>query len=210
MNKQSNKKHQVTRKGNLSLHLMLWPALILLIIFSYGPMAGLVMAFQDFIPVKGWFGSAWVGLANFREMFQLPNLGRIVRNTFFISFMDIIIGQGLAIVVTLLLHQMRHKRLRGAIQTIVYLPHFISWVILGGILIELLSLDTGVINQTLSSIGLNQISFLGDAKIFPWTLIFSQTWKEFGFATIVYFAGLSSVDPALYEAAEMDGAGNLK
>lgn len=195
--------------SNLSLHLMIWPALLIVIIFAYGPMFGLVMAFQEFSPIQGWFRSEWVGLANFKEMFILPNFFQVIKNTFFISLMEILLGQMMAIVVTLMLDQARNKSIRRTIQTIIYLPHFLSWVILGGILIEILSLD-GAFNQMLTSIGMEPVSFLGNPKIFPWTLIVSHVWKEFGFATIVYFAALTNIDPTLYEAAEMDGAGKLK
>ncbi len=202
-----------TKRGintsNLSLHLMIWPALLIVIVFAYGPLFGLVMAFQEFSPIQGWFRSEWVGWANFMEMFILPNFLQVIRNTFFISFMEIVLGQVMAIVVTLMLDQARNKAVRRTIQTIIYLPHFLSWVILGGILIEILSLD-GVFNQVLTAMGAEPVSFLGNPKVFPWTLIISHVWKEFGFATIVYFAALTNIDPTLYEAAEMDGAGKLK
>ncbi len=211
MQKTNNRKLLSDKKGkNLSLHLMVLPALLLTIVFSYGPMCGLVMAFQDFIPVRGWVGSEWVGLENFREMFKLPGLVSAVKNTFIIAAAQIIFGQLTAILVTMLLSQMRMKWLRSSIQTIIYLPHFISWVILGGIMIQLLSVDSGALNQVLSKLGLEQISFLGNKNVFPWTLILSQTWKEFGFATVVYFAAMTGIDPTLYEAAEMDGAGRIK
>jgi putative aldouronate transport system permease protein len=173
-------------------------------------MAGLVMVFQDFIPVRGWFNSKFVGFDNFREMLLLPSLWNVIRNTAFISVMKILTGQGLAILVTLMLHRMRQRSLARTIQTVIYLPHFMSWVIMGGILIEMLAIDTGAINQVFKSVGISQVSFLGNAKIFPWTLIFSDIWKEFGYATIIYFAALSSIDPGLYEAAEIDGAGIIR
>jgi putative aldouronate transport system permease protein len=188
---------------------MLSLPLALVLVFNYGPMAGLVMAFQNFIPVRGWFNSRFVGLENFREMLLLPSLLSVIRNTVFISVMKILTGQTLAILVTLMLHRMRHQRLARTIQTIIYLPHFMSWVIMGGILIEMLAIDTGALNQVFRSLNLPQISFLGNAKIFPWTLILSDVWKEFGYATIIYFAALSSIDPILYEAAAIDGAGTI-
>lgn len=195
--------------SSLSLHFMIWPALLIVIVFAYGPLFGLVMAFQEFSPIQGWFRSEWIGLANFKEMFVLPNFLQVIRNTFFISFMEIVLGQVMAIVVTLMLDQARNKAVRRTIQTVIYLPHFLSWAILGGILIEILSLD-GVFNQVITAIGMEPISFLGNPEVFPWTLIISHVWKEFGFATIVYFAALTNIDPTLYEAAEMDGAGKLK
>jgi putative aldouronate transport system permease protein len=200
-------KRQAQFRENIPLHMMLILPLGFVLVFSYGPMAGLVMAFQDFIPVRGWFRSAFVGLENFREMLFLPSLWKVIRNTVFISVMKIITGQSLAILVTLMLFKMYHQFLARTVQTIIYLPHFMSWVIMGGILIEMLAIDTGAVNQMLRSLGQRQISFLGNPNIFPWTLILSEVWKEFGYATIIYFAALSAVDPGLYEAAEIDGAG---
>lgn len=192
------------------LHLMLLPALVLIIIYAYGPMLGLVMAFQEFNPVQGWLHSEWVGFDNFKYIFLLPNFTKVIWNTLFISFMEILIGQVLAIVITLMLNEIYCKFFKSSVQTIIYLPHFLSWVIMGGILLEILSLDNGLVNKILGGIGIAPVSFLGDPKIFPWTLILSHIWKEVGFATIVLIASLSNINPTLYEAAKMDGAGKFK
>ncbi|THF77792.1 ABC transporter permease [Cohnella fermenti] len=191
-----------------ALHLMILPALALLLVYSYGPMLGLVMAFQDFTPAQGWFGSPWVGMDNFKYVFSLPNFKQVVWNTLFISIMEIALGQILALVVTLLLNEVKNG-FKRTVQTIIYIPHFLSWIILGGILLEVLSLS-GIVNMFLHRLGIEPISFLGDSSIFPWTLIFSHLWKEVGFATIIFLAALSSINPQLYEAAEIDGAGRLR
>ncbi len=197
-------------KLQTQLHLMILPALILIVIYAYGPMLGLVMAFQEFNPASGWLHSEWVGLENFSYIFLLPNFVKVLWNTLFISFMEIVIGQVLAIVITLLLNEVYNRYIKGGIQTIIYLPHFLSWVIMGGILLEVLSLEDGIVNRMLTGIGIAQVPFLGDPKVFPWTLIFSHIWKEVGFATIVLLASLTGINPTLYEAGKIDGAGKLK
>lgn len=194
--------------SSAALHLMIWPAFALLLIYSYGPMLGLAMAFQDFTPAQGWFRSEWVGWDNFRYVFSLPNFRQVIMNTLFIASMEIVLGQVFALLIALLLNEVR-SGFRRTVQTIIYIPHFLSWIIMGGILVEVLSLS-GIVNLLLQGIGLQPISFLGDARIFPWTLITSHLWKEVGFATIIFLAALTSINPNLYEAAEMDGAGRLR
>lgn len=195
-------------RSSASLHLMLLPAVALVLLYSYGPMLGLVMAFQDFNPARGWLGSEWVGWANFRYVFAQESFARVLRNTLFISSMEIVLGQLLAIGLTLLLNEARIA-FRRTIQTIIYIPHFLSWIIMGGILVELLSL-TGGVNLILQRLGIPPVSFLGDSAVFPWTIIGSHIWKEVGLATIVLVAAVSAINPNLYEAAEMDGAGRLR
>lgn len=197
------------KRGRLSLHLMIFPAIVLLLVFSYGPMLGLVMAFQKFVPAKGFFNSEWVGWANFEYIFKLPGFWNAVRNTLFISIVEIVIGQVLAIVVALFINEAKRNWYTKSVQTIIYLPHFLSWVIVGGIFLDLLGMD-GLVNRLLQAIGINPVYFMGNSKIFPWVLIITHLWKEVGFATIVYLAALVGVDQGLYEAAEIDGASRLK
>lgn len=178
--------------------------------FSYVPLSGIVIAFQKFIPSKGWFGSPWIGWQNFQYMLELPDIGRIVRNTLYISSMKIIIGQIIPIVIAILLNELKNVLVKKSVQTLIYLPHFLSWVLLGGILIDILSTDGGLINQLIGIFGLDPIFFLGSNEWFPFVLVFSDIWKEFGFSTIVYLAAITSIDPALYEAAYVDGAGKFK
>lgn len=193
-------------KRTWPLHLMLLPALIFLLIYNYLPLVGNVMAFEKFSPTKGFFGSKWIGFDNFRYVFNLPDFGQVLWNTFFIAAMKLIMGIVVPVIVALQLNEMRRIRYKRVLQTVVYFPHFLSWVVLAGILIDILSPSTGIVGKLFSLFGLKAPFFLGDAKWFPWTMIISDTWKEFGFGTIVYLAALTGIDPTLYEAAEIDGA----
>ncbi|HZG57816.1 ABC transporter permease [Paenibacillus sp.] len=192
------------------LHLMIWPGLMLVLLFCYGPMVGLIIAFQDFVPTKGLFGSKYVGLRHFQYIYSLPQTVEVIRNTVFISAMKIAAGLLAPLVTALLLNEIRREVFKRAVQTIIYLPHFLSWVILSGILIEVLSPTSGIVNRTLGAVGFEPIFFLGDQGWFPFVMVGTDVWKEFGFGTIVYLAALTSINPALYEAAVIDGANRWK
>jgi putative aldouronate transport system permease protein len=194
----------------LPLHLMIIPGLILIMIYSYGPMIGIVISFQKFIPAKGIFGSPWIGLGNFKYVLSLPDTWQILWNTVFISFMKIVAGLIVPVTTALLLNEIHKEFFKRSFQTLVYLPHFLSWIILGGILIDVLSPSIGIVNQFLGLFGIPSIYFLGDNHWFPFVLVTSDVWKEFGFSTIVYLAALTSINPSLYEAAIMDGANRWK
>ncbi|WP_308637554.1 ABC transporter permease [Paenibacillus silvisoli] len=196
--------------GQLPLHLMILPGLILILIYSYGPMFGFIIAFEKFSPAKGIFGSKWAGLDNFRYVLEMPESTRIILNTIYIAIMKIIVGLFAPIVTALLLNEVRKELFKRGIQTIIYLPHFLSWIILGGILIDILSPTSGIVNQVLGWVGIEPIYFLGDNSWFRYVLVATDTWKEFGFNTIVYLAALTSINPTLYEAAIVDGAGRWK
>ncbi|MFD0714731.1 ABC transporter permease [Paenibacillus sp. GCM10027626] len=197
-------------KREIPLHVMLVPGIIVTLIYSYFPMVGIIFAFQKFIPVQGLFGSKWVGLDNFRYVMQMPDFWQVLWNTFYIATMKIIAGQIVPIAIALLLNEMKCKFIKRGVQTLIYLPHFLSWVILGAILVDILSPSEGFVNQVLQSFGLNPIFFLGSNQWFPTVIITSDVWKEFGFSTIVYLAAITSINPALYEAAIMDGAGHMR
>ncbi|MFC3803837.1 ABC transporter permease [Cohnella sp. GCM10012308] len=197
-------------KKNMSLHIMLIPATIFAVLFSYIPMTGIVIAFQRFIPSRGFFNSTWVGFDNFTYMMNMPDIYQVLYNTVYIAVMKIIAGLVVPIVVALLLNEMKKKVLVRSVQTMIYLPHFLSWVILGGILIDILSVENGIVNKAIQAIGLPSVFFLGDNSWFPLTLVVTDVWKEFGFATIIYLAALTSIDPTLYEAAIIDGANRWK
>lgn len=197
-------------KREWPLHVMLIPGLIFVIVFSYVPMAGIIMAFQKYIPTKGLFGSPFVGLKNFNYMFVYPDIGRIFFNTIYISVMKIVAGLFVPITIAILLNEMSREWIKRTFQTLVYLPHFMSWVLLSGILIDVLSPTTGVLNQALGLLGIDPIYFLGNNRWFPYVMVGSDIWKEFGYGTIVYLAALTSINPSLYEAAEIDGAGRWK
>ncbi|MDR6551847.1 ABC transporter permease subunit [Paenibacillus qinlingensis] len=194
----------------LPLHTMLIPGLVAIFIFSYYPMAGAAIAFQKFIPTKGLFHSQWIGLDNFRYVMELPDFYQVLWNTVYIAIMKIIAGLIVPIVVALLLNEVRKEAMKRFMQTLIYLPHFLSWVILSGILLDVLSAKTGIVNAGLRGLGMEPIFFLGDNRWFPFTLVISNEWKEFGFSTIVYLAAILGINPALYEAAKVDGAGRWK
>ncbi|WP_409344923.1 ABC transporter permease [Paenibacillus sp. MBLB4367] len=197
-------------KKELPLHLMILPGLLILVIYHYGPMAGIAMAFQDYVPTLGLRGSEWVGWDNFSYVFSLPDTFKVFRNTLVIAVMKIIAGQIVPITTALLLNEVRKAAFKRGVQTLIYLPHFLSWVIAGGILIDVLSPSQGIVNQVLSWFGVEPIYFLGNKNWFPFVMAISHEWKEFGFSTIVYLAALTSINPSLYEAAVMDGAGRLR
>ncbi|SDX31765.1 carbohydrate ABC transporter membrane protein 1, CUT1 family [Paenibacillus sp. CF384] len=196
--------------GTLPLHLMILPGLILILIYSYGPMLGFVIAFEKFKPAIGVFESKWVGFDNFRYVMEMPESRQIVWNTILIAIMKIVAGLVAPIVTALLLNEVRKEVFKRGVQTVVYLPHFLSWIILGGILIDILSPTSGIVNQVLGWVGIEPIYFLGDNNWFRYVLVITDTWKEFGFNTIVYLAALTSINPTLYEAAIVDGAGRWK
>ncbi len=189
---------------------MMMPALILLLIYNYIPRVGNIMAFQKFNPSKGFFHSKWVGLKNFQYVFHLPDIYQVIWNTFYIAILKIIMGIVIPVIVALLLNEIRKMKFKRTIQTMIYFPHFLSWVILAGVFVDVLSPSNGVIGKAFTAMGLEPIFFLGDSKWFPYTMVLTDTWKEFGYGTIVYLAALTGIDPSLYEAAVMDGANRWK
>ncbi|MGF2111202.1 hypothetical protein IGI73_000054 [Enterococcus sp. DIV0755f] len=184
---------------------MILPGIIFILIFSYGPMFGLLMAFQDYVPAKGVLGSEFVGFEHFRYLFSLPDIFLVTKNTIFIAFWKIIFNTIVPILFAILLNEVRIKWMKRSIQTIVYLPHFLSWVILASVVVNLFSLD-GTVNQILQNFGVEPLNFLGSNQLFPRLLIGTDVWKSFGYSSIVYLAAITSIDPGLYEAATMDGA----
>lgn len=197
-------------KKNWQLHVLVLPAVIVALIFQYAPMGGLIMAFQDYKPWLGFFGSEWVGLQHFRTMFEYDDARQVIWNTLVISVLKIIFQVAVPLIFALLLNEVYKMTFKRTIQTIIYLPHFLSWVILGGILMDMLSPDGGLVNQALGLIGIDPIFFLGDNTWFRPTIIISDIWKETGFNTIVFLAAVTAVNPALYEAAVVDGASRWK
>lgn len=194
-------------RRQLPLHMMLLPAVILVVIFHYLPMAGLTIAFQKFIPAKGIFGDQqWNGLDNFRYVMQLPSFWQVIYNTVFIALLKIVFSLLVPIIIAIMINEVSNTKLKRSIQTVIYLPHFLSWVVLGGIFIDLLSPSDGLVNILIRSLGGKPVFFLGDNKWFPFTMVGTEIWKEFGYGTIVYLAAITSIDPGLYEAAQIDGA----
>ncbi|MDN4603519.1 ABC transporter permease subunit [Paenibacillus sp. F6_3S_P_1C] len=195
---------------NVPLHLMILPGLIIIIVFGYIPMAGLSIAFQNFSPIAGFKNMNWVGLDNFRYLFDLPGFSQVVWNTVFISAMKIVSGLVIPVLVALLLNEVRKTGFKRTIQTVIYMPHFFSWVILAGIIVDVLSPSTGIVNMLLKAIGVEPVQFLASNEWFPYILVITDQWKEFGFGTIIYLAALTNIDKSLYEASVMDGAGRWK
>lgn len=194
-------------KSAWPFHLLLLPAVVLTVIFSYIPIGGIVMAFQDYKPWLGISESRWIGLQNFERIFFRQDSQRVIGNTLFIAIFKIVTNLIIPYLFALLLNEIRQIPVKRTIQTLVYLPHFLSWVILGGILIDILSPSGGLINQFLGAVfGIDPIFFLGEGNWFRFTVIVSDNWKDFGFSAIIFLAALAGIDPSLYEAAEVDGA----
>ena len=195
------------RPLNLYYHAMLLPGVVLLLIFSYVPMAGLVIAFQKYSPVSGILGSPFVGLGNFRTVLMFPDAGQVIYNTVFISVTKILLSLAVPVVFALALNECRSRWLKRGVQTIVYMPNFLSWVIVAAMFSNIFSLN-GIVNMALKAFGLKEpILFMASNAWFRPIVIFTDAWKSFGFTAVVYIAAISGIDPNLYEAAEVDGAG---
>lgn len=207
----SPKKRRKISGYEIPLHLMLIPGILIIFIFHYVPLGGLIIAFQRFIPAKGLFGNQkWVGLQNFQYIFSMPNTMNVLRNTVTIAVAKIVLGLVIPITVALLLNELQVSKVKRSIQTIIYFPHFLSWIIFGSIIMDLLSPQNGIVNKMLNLLGHESIYFLGDNKYFQQTIIWTDVWKNFGYGTVVYMASITSIDPSLYEAASIDGANRWK
>lgn len=194
------------KKDQKYYHLMLLPGMVFLFLFSILPMFGIIIAFQDFIPARGIFGSEWVGLKNFAYLFQMPDVGTAFLNTVIIAVAKIVLNFVVPVAFAIVLSEVTaHTIFKRTVQTIVYLPHFLSWVILAGILTNFLSLE-GMVNWLIQFFGGDPVLFLASNQWFRKILIISDTWKGFGYSSIVYLAAILNIDPALYEAATIDGA----
>ena len=190
-------------------HLMMLPGMIFLIIFHLVPMGGLLMAFQDFMPIKGLLGSRFVGFKNFERLFKLPTFWRVLRNTVVISVGKLVLVMVASVIFALLLNECRHVKYKRIIQTTVYLPHFLSWVILAVMFSNVFSY-TGIVSQIAQMFGGEPTMFMISNSWFRKILIGGEIWKEFGYGAIVYVAAITGIDPTLYEAAGIDGAGRWK
>ena len=192
------------------MYIMLLPAIILALIFCYAPMGGLIMAFQNYKPWLGITGSEFVGLDNFNQIFEFKESYQAIINTFIIAVSKMVLGLIFPIIIALLLNEVHNMGLKKGIQTLVYLPHFLSWVTVAGMLRDILGMD-GIVNMFLSkAFGMNPIFFLGNAGMFRQIVVISDLWKGFGFGMIVYLAAISNIDQSLYAAAQIDGAGRWK
>ncbi|MCI3920846.1 ABC transporter permease subunit [Paenibacillus sp. TRM 82003] len=194
------------------IQLMVLPALLFLFVFSYIPMYGVLMAFQDYSLFKGFAGSPWVGLKHFKMFFQAPEFWQLMRNTLVISLLKLLIGFPAPIALALMLNEIRNRAFKRTIQTISYLPHFLSWVIVSGFVMTILSTENGSLNLLLERLGLirEPVNFLSVPEYFWTILVTTNVWKEIGFASIVYLAAIAGIDPHLQEAASIDGASRFR
>ncbi|WP_168120939.1 ABC transporter permease subunit [Paenibacillus sp. HB172176] len=197
-------------KLNKHVYLMLLPVVLYYLIFHYGPMYGLQIAFKNYSPAKGFLGSAWVGFVHFKDFFDSFYFWRILKNTLILSFYSLLFFFPAGIVLALLLNEIRNTRFKQAIQTITYMPHFVSLVVIVGIMFDFLARD-GFVNDLLNGIfGMEPIAFLNEAGWFRTLYVGSDIWQNIGWSSIIFLAAISSIDPSLYEAARMDGAGRWK
>lgn len=185
--------------------LMLLPGIVLIALMNLYPMYGILISFKDYNIGLGIWKSPWSGFENFELVFRNPSSLHVIKNTLVIAIAKILVGQIVPLAFALLLNEVRIRWFKRTVQTLVYMPHFLSWVVLSGILKNLLSLD-GLFNHFLQKIGLEPIMFLGSNLWFRPILVTTNTWKEFGFSAIIYLAALTNINPSLYEAADIDGA----
>ena len=190
---------------------MLLPGLLFLFIFNYLPMFGIVIAFENLNFVKGILGSQWVGLANFKELFMnSPSFWNALKNTLLLSLYLILFSFPAPIILAMMLNEVANERFKKLMQTVYYLPYFVSWVVVCSIIINFLSPSTGLVNYIIKLFGGEPIAFLQDPKYFRTILVLSDIWKEAGYGTIIYLAAITGIDQSLYEAAHIDGAGRFQ
>lgn len=193
------------RKEQISYHIMLLPGMIFVAIFSLLPMVGIVMAFQNFQPAKGIFGSEWVGLQNFETLMLFPDVKNVILNTIIIAVSKLILNIIVPVIFAVLLNEVRNQGLKRTMQTIVYLPYFLSWVILALMFQNIFSY-TGMVNQLVQALGGEPVMYLISNDYFRPVVILTDVWKNFGYGAVVYLATITGIDPQLYEAGEIDGA----
>ncbi|TNJ62688.1 sugar ABC transporter permease [Paenibacillus hemerocallicola] len=187
--------------------MLILPVLIYYVVFHYVPMYGIIIAFKKFQPLKGILGSSWVGFRYFEEFFTAPYFWRLLKNTLLLSFYSLVWGFPAPVIFALLLNEVRHKLYKRLVQTVSYLPHFISIVVIAGMVVSFTGLREGIVNQALVLIGMEPINFMAEPGWFRTIFVGSGIWQGFGWGSIIYLAAIAGIDPQLYEAAEMDGAG---
>ncbi|WP_108995623.1 ABC transporter permease [Paenibacillus agaridevorans] len=197
-------------KRNIPLLAMFIPVVAFYLIFRYAPMFGYIIAFKQYTFANGVFGSPWVGLKWFELIVNDPFTLKIIWNTFFLSLLNIVVGFPFPILIALMLNEVRNMLFKKSVQTLVYLPHFFSWVIIGGIFITLFSQESGIVNKIITLFRDEPVPFLYQANTWISIYVGSGIWKEAGFSAIIYLAALTSIDPTLYEAASVDGAGKFR
>lgn len=210
---ESRKKNSELKKRlwrNKWLYVMLLPGVLYFIIFKYLPMYGLIISFQDYKPYEGIMGSEWVGMEHFKRLFTEPDFMNILWNTIMLFALNLFIYFPVPIILALMLNELRGNFFKRLFQTLVYLPHFMSWVIIVSITYVMVTMDGGIINELLVYLGFEKINFLLSPEWFQPMYILQVIWREAGWGTIIYLASIAAVDPGLYEAARMDGAGRLR
>jgi len=195
---------------NRYLVILFIPAIIYYIVFHYAPLYGVQIAFKDYAFRKGIWNSPWVGFKNFENLFAIESFKQVFRNTIIISLYKLIFNFPAPIIFAILISEIRNIKFKKVVQTISYLPHFVSWVVLGGLFMQLLSPSTGPVNMFLKALGIQPIYFLADPKWFRTVLVLTSLWKGVGWGSIIYLAAITGINPELYEAAIIDGAGRFK
>lgn len=190
-------------------HLMLLPGVILMLVFSYFPMYGILMAFQKYMPSLGISGSQWVGWANFSYLFKLPTISQLFSNTLILACANVLLDIIVPIIVAIMINEVSHPLYKRTVQTIVYLPHFLSWVMLGVVFKQMFA-EHGMFNNLLASLGLGRLPIMSDPTLFRAMLIITNSWQNFGWGTIIFLASIVGIDPALYESAVIDGASRFR
>ncbi|WP_425348933.1 ABC transporter permease [Halalkalibacter urbisdiaboli] len=192
------------------IYLMILPGLLYFLIYKYVPMYGLIISFQDYKPYQGIMGSEWVGFKHFERLFTSPDFWMIFRNTLMLFALQLLIFFPIPIILSLMLNEVRHMFFKRSVQTLIYIPHFMSWVVIVSIGYVILTLDNGLINGILQGLGLPKVNFLMNADWFRPIYILQVIWREAGWGTIIFLAAIAAVDPQLYEAAKMDGANRFR
>lgn len=192
------------------LYLLCIPAIVFILIFNYGPMYGVQIAFKNYKTGLGIWGSEWIGFEHFERFFKSPNFKTILPNTLRISIYQLVAGFPFPVIIALLLNQVQHLRYKKFVQTTLYAPHFISIVVLASMITVFLSPSTGIVNVLLEKIGLDRVHFMGVPEYFEDIFVWSDVWQSAGWGSIIYIAALSAVNPELYEASRMDGASRLQ
>lgn len=192
------------------LYLMLLPVVIYFAVFQYGPMYGAILAFKDFNPMLGIWGSPWAGTRFFEQFFNSYFFWRLIRNTLVISFLHILLGFPAPIILALMLSELRSERYKRVVQTGIYLPWFISLVVAAGMILTFLSTRAGILNNIITTFGGDAIPFMTIPRYFPWIFAISSVWREAGWGSIIFLAAIAGIDPGLHEAAVIDGASRFK
>jgi putative aldouronate transport system permease protein len=207
-----NKMPEILRKDmqkNLSLYLLVLPVLIFYALFCYKPMYGALIAFKDFSPGRGFARSPWIGFENFVRFFTSPYFTRLMANTFLLSFYNLLFGFPAPIILALLLNEVRHSGYKRVIQTVTYLPHFVSIIVIAGMITDF-SMSSGLLNDIIAFFGGDRFPLLQNPKLYRTIYVTSEIWQSVGWGTIIYLSALSGIDPQLYEAAMIDGAGRFR